>query len=100
MTTKELETRRNVLMQELAAYVPAWDDDETVLMRMVAARLMKQSGVSLEVAKAVGAQLNSLIKQAITLGYALHEYDRRNGIVRGQQEPSGFFMTTKVLEAA
>ena len=99
MTTKELETQRNVLMQELASYIPAWDDDETVLMRMVAARLMKQSGVSLEVAKAVGAQLNSLIKQAITLGYALHEHDRRNGIVRGQQEPDGFFMSP-VVEAA
>lgn len=99
MTTKELETQRNVLMQELASYIPAWDDDETVLMRMVAARIMRESGVSIEVARAVGAQLNSLIKQGITFGYALRIYDERNGIVRGQREPDGFFMSP-VVEAA
>lgn len=99
MTIRELEVQRNILMQELAAYIPQWDDDETVLMRMVAAKLMRESGVSLEVARAVGAQLNSLIKQAVTLGYALNEYDRRNGIVRGQREPDGFFMSPTV-EAA
>ena len=99
MTTQELAVRRDILMQELASYIPVWDDDETVLMRMVAARLMKQSGVSLEVARTVGAQLNSLIKQAVTLGYALRVYDEHNGIVRGQKEPDGFFLSS-VVEAA
>lgn len=99
MTIQELGVQRDVLMQELASYIPVWNEDETTLMRMVAARLMKQSDVSLEVAKAVGAQLNSLIKQAITLGYAIRAHDERNGIVRGQKEPEGFFLSS-VVEAA
>lgn len=93
MTIHELEVQRDVILMELASYIPEWDEEQTVLMRMVAARLMRESGVSLEVARAVGAQLSSLIKQGIALGYALNEYDRRNGIVRGQKEPDGFFMS-------
>jgi len=76
------------MLTELTSYIPEWDEEQTVLLRMVAARLMCESGVSPKVARAIGAQLNSLIKQGITFGYALREYDLRNGIQRAQTEPS------------
>jgi len=97
---KELEAKRDILLRELASYVPLWDDDQTVLLRMVAARLMRQSGVTREFALSSGANLNSLIKQAITLGYALRVYDERNSIERGQSENFGFFQAASVVEAA
>ena len=39
---KNLEIERNVLIAELAAYLPQWDDRATVLMRLVAAHHAQQ----------------------------------------------------------
>ena len=101
MNAKELGIQRDIMLTELASYIPEWDEEQTVLLRMVAARLMRESGVSPEVARAVGAQLSSLIKQGITFGYALREYDLRNGIQRAKTEPSvTAFFCSRVIRAA
>ena len=101
MNIKELEIQRDVMLVELASYIPEWDEKQTVLLRMVAARLMRESGLSPEVARAVGAQLGSLIKQGITFGYALREYDLRNGIQRAKTEPSvTAFFSPRIIRAA
>jgi hypothetical protein len=101
MNIKELGVQSDVMLTELASYIPEWDEEQTVLLRMVAARLMRESGVSPEVGRAVGAQLNSLIKQGITFGYALREYDLRNGIQRAKTEPSvTAFFSPRVIQAA
>lgn len=88
MNIREPGVQRGVMLVEFASYIPEWDEEQTVLLRTVAARLMRESGLSPEVVRAVGAQLNSLIKQGITFGYALREYDLRNGIQRAKTEPS------------
>ena len=101
MNTRELGVERDVMLMELASCIPEWDEEQTVLLRMVAARLMRESGLSSEVVRAVGAQLNSLIKQGITFGYALREYDLRNGIQRAKTEPSvTAFFCSRVIRAA
>ena len=101
MNIKELGVQRDVILMELASYIPEWDEEQTALLRMVAARLMRESGMSPKVARAVGAQLNSLIKQGITFGYALREYDLRNGIQRAKTEPSvTTFFSPRVIRAA
>lgn len=101
MNIKELRIQRDVMLMELASYIPEWDEEQTVLLRMVAGWLMHESGVSPEVAQAVGAQLNSLIKLGITFGYALREYDLRNGIQRAKTEPSfTVFFSPRVIRAA
>jgi hypothetical protein len=74
---------RAAMLAELASRAPQWDEENTVLMRMVAAKLMRTSGLDRDVALTQsGFDLNSLVKRAITFGYALREYDRQNGIAR------------------
>ena len=101
MNIKELRVQRDIMLVGLASCIPVWDKEQTALLKMVAARLMRESGVSPEVARTVGAQLNSLVKQGITLGYALREYDLRNGIQRAKTEPSvTTFFSPRVIRAA
>ncbi len=101
MNIKELGVQRDVILMELASYIPEWDEEQTILLRMVAARLMRESGLSPQVVRVVGAQLNSLIKQGMTFGYALREYDLRNGIQRAKTEPSVIaFFRPRVIQAA
>jgi hypothetical protein len=101
MKMEELGVQRDVMLTELASYIPEWDEEQSALLRMVAARLMHESGVSPKVAQAIGTQLNSLIKQGITFGYALREYDLRNGIQRAKTEPSAtVFFSRRIVLAA
>lgn len=101
MNIKELGVQRDVILTELASYIPEWDEEQTVLLRMIAARLMHASGVSPEIARIAGVQLNSLIRQGITFGYALREYDLRNGIQRAKIEPTATaFFSPRVVQAA
>ncbi len=101
MNIRELGVQRDVMLTELASYIPEWDEEQTILLRMVAARLMRESGLSPQVVRVVGAQLNSLIKQGMTFGYALREYDLRNGIQRAKTEPSvTAFFCPRVVRAA
>lgn len=109
MNTKELEAKRDILLRELAAYIPLWDEEQSGLLRMVAMKLVRQSGVEIEELKDVGlvVNFNSYTKSAITLGYALRIYDERNNIHRGQalqaDQSAGlptFFTNAQVVKAA
>ena len=101
MNLKELEVQRDILLKELAAYVPLWDEEQAGLLRLLAVKLMKRSGVEVDLQTlATAVELNGLIKSAITLGYALRIYDERNNIERGQCESCDFFTTASVVEAA
>jgi hypothetical protein len=89
------------MLMGLASYILEWDEEQTVFLRMMVARLMHESGVSPRVARAAGAQIDSLIKQGITLGYALREYDLRHGIKRAKTPPSvTAFFSPRVIQAA
>lgn len=83
MNWGKMDAERDALIAEFAAHMPEWDEENTVLMRMVAAKLMRVSGLDRDVALTQGGfDLNSLIKRAIAFGYALREFDRQNGVVR------------------
>lgn len=74
--------KRDALLAELAPHWPQWNEETTVLLRVVAARVSKNAGVPRKLALAESAAVNHAIKVGITLGYALRDYDRARGINR------------------
>ena len=99
MTIQEYDKEYDRMMQELAALIPQFGTVRTVLLRMVAAKLQKESGVPLGIAS---AEINRAITGGIRMGYAMSEYDRRHPPKQSTITESGvaaYFLTNPV-EAA
>lgn len=78
------------LLDNLELLAPDWDAENTVLLRVLVAKLGKQCYLG-EIVNEDPAKLIALypvLKMALGFGYALRKYDERHGLVRETGLPS------------
>ena len=73
-------------LTELSLYVPEFNEERAVLLRELACRVGRNSGLTREEGFENLVAINKALTACIRLGYALAEYDRHQGpcVVRAQ----------------